>query len=156
MLFRSDRVLWIVPRERGFHAEIKPIPSKTEVAGVTGEIQDALFNAVTDVGETPELAMRLAEIFGWDLDFYTDPRPGDTFRVAVEKKKYFNGTTAAYGRILAAEYNNNGRVYQAVLFRDPSGQPAYYAPDGKSLKKDRKSTRLNSSHIQKSRMPSSA
>ena len=131
----ADRMLWITPKERGFRAEIKSIPSQTGVSSVAGEISDSLFNAVTDAGESPELAMRLAEIFGWDLDFYTDPRGGDTFRVVVEKKKYMDGRTAAYGRIFAAEYNNRGRLYQAVLFRDPWGKPAYYTPDGKSLQK---------------------
>ena len=49
-------------------------------------IQDSLFQAVTDAGERPELALELADIFGWDLDFYTDPQPGDTFSVVIEKK----------------------------------------------------------------------
>ena len=79
--------------------------------------------------------MRLAEIFGWDLDFYTDPRPGDTFRVVVEKKKLATGEVASYGRILAAEYNNGPHAYRAVLFHDPYGTPAYYTPEGKSMKK---------------------
>ena len=131
----ADRMLWIWPAAAGFAAEIKPIPSHTATAGVIGEVKDSLFNAVTDAGESPELAMRLAEIFGWDLDFYTDPRVGDTFRVVVEKKTYANGQAASYGRILAAEYNNAGHPYQAVLFRAPSGASAYYTPDGKSLKK---------------------
>ncbi len=131
----ADRMLWILSREGGFHAEIRGIPFTTEIASVGGAIGDSLFNAVTDAGQSPELALRLAEIFGWDLDFYTDPRPGDTFRVVVEKKRYQSGETAGYGRILAAEYNNEGRAYQAVLFHDPAGRPAYYAPDGKSLQK---------------------
>ncbi len=131
----ADRLLWIEPRGGGFRAEIKTIPSHSEVAGVSGQIRDSLFNAVTDAGESPELAMRLAEIFGWDLDFYTDPRPGDTFRVVVEKRKHLNGRTAAYGRILAADYNNSGHAYQAMLFHDPEGRPAYYSADGKSLQK---------------------
>lgn len=137
-----DRELWISPRgsdasghNSEFHAEVKPIPSTTEVAGVTGIIQDSLFNAVTAAGEGPELALQLADIFGWDLDFYTDPQPGDTFRVVVEKKTYQNDLGTRYTRIYAAEYNNAGRNYQAVLFRDPNGRAAYYAPDGKSLKK---------------------
>jgi murein DD-endopeptidase MepM/ murein hydrolase activator NlpD len=118
-----------------FHSEITTIPSETETAGVSGEIQGSLFESVIDAGEKPELAMRLAEIFGWDLDFYTDPRPGDTFRIVVEKKKFANGETAAYGRILIAEYNNAGRPYRAVLFHDVSGRPAYFTPEGKSMKK---------------------
>ena len=39
------------------------------------------------------------------------------------------------GRILAAEYVNGSRPYRAVLFHDPSGVPAYYTPEGKSMKK---------------------
>ncbi|MGB0036447.1 MAG: M23 family metallopeptidase [Candidatus Acidiferrales bacterium] len=131
----TDRVLMIAPRGGDFHSEIQTIPSETAPVGVTGEIHGSLFEAVIDASEKPELAMRLAEIFGWDLDFYTDPRPGDTFRVVVEKKTLSNGEPAGYGRILAAEYNNERRPYRAVLFHDPSGNPAYYTPEGKSMKK---------------------
>lgn len=130
-----DRELWVTPDGSSFRAEVKPAPSSTELVGVTGEIRDSLFNAVTDAGEGAELALQLADIFGWDLDFYTDPRPGDTFRVTVEKKTYPSTGAVRYSRIYAAEYNNAGEHYQAVLFREPSGKPAYYAPDGKSLKK---------------------
>jgi murein DD-endopeptidase MepM/ murein hydrolase activator NlpD len=118
-----------------FHAEIRKIPSETETAGVTGTIHGSLFESVIEAGERPELAMRLAEIFGWDLDFYTDARPNDTFRIVVEKKKFSNGETATYGRILAAEYNNAGHPYRAVLFHDLTGHPAYFTPDGKAMKK---------------------
>ena len=131
----TDRVLSIAPSGDEFHSTIETIPSHTDEVGVSGKVEGSLFQAVTDAGEKPELAMRLAEIFGWDLDFYTDPRPGDTFRVVVEKKTFANGDTAAYGRILAAEYNNAGHAYRAILFRGPSGVPAYYTPDGKSMKK---------------------
>jgi murein DD-endopeptidase MepM/ murein hydrolase activator NlpD len=130
-----DRMLRIAPRGNDFHAEIKPIPSTTETTGVVGQIHGSLFEGVVASGEKPELAMRLADIFGWDLDFYTDPRSGDTFRLVVEKKKLLNGELASYGRILAAEYDNHGHVYRAVLFHDPSGAAAYYTPDGKSMKK---------------------
>jgi len=131
----ADRMLHIVPQPQGFSAEVKEIPTHTEVAVVSGRLEDSLFNAVEDAGESAEVAMRMAQIFGYDLDFYTDPRRGDTFRVVLEKKKYDHGETAGYGRILAAEYVNGSRKYQAVLFHDPSGRPAYYTADGKSLQK---------------------
>jgi murein DD-endopeptidase MepM/ murein hydrolase activator NlpD len=131
----TDRVLLISPKGNDFHSEIQTIPSETQVKGVAGEIHGSLFESVIDAGEKPELAMRLAEIFGWDLDFYTDPRPGDTFRVVVEKKMLSNGEMSSYGRILAAEYVNGNHPYRAVLFHDPSGSPAYYTPEGKSMKK---------------------
>src|SRR5215469_2412387 len=131
----ADRILSIAPDGGEFHSEIRMIPSQTEVSGVSGEIRGSLFEAVMDAQEKPELAMRLAEIFGWDLDFYTDPRPGDTFRVVVEKKKLSTGETVAYGKILTAEYVNEHHPYRAVLFHDPAGHAAYYTPEGKSMKK---------------------
>ena len=79
--------------------------------------------------------MSLAQIFGWDLDFYTDTRHGDTFRVVVEKKTYLDGKSAGYGKILAAEYDNAGHPYQAVLFHDGVGAPAYYRADGGALQR---------------------
>jgi murein DD-endopeptidase MepM/ murein hydrolase activator NlpD len=131
----ADRMLKIVPDEQGYSAQIKEIPSKTEITAVSGRVDDSLFNAVEDTGESAELAMRLAQIFGYDLDFYTDPRKGDTFCIVLEKKKYANGQTAGYGKILAAEYENAGKKYQALLFHDPAGRPGYYSADGKSLQK---------------------
>ncbi len=130
-----DRMLKIVPDDRGFSAEVEAIPSKTEVATVVGEIGDSLFNAVEQAGESPELTLQMAQIFSYDLDFYTDPRKGDTFRVVIEKKKYANGKTAGYGKILAAEYDNGGKKYQALLFHDEFGHAGYYTADGKSLQK---------------------
>lgn len=133
----ADRVLAITPAPGGvdFHSNIQTVASRSEVAGVTGEIRGSLFEAVLDAHEKPELAMRLAEIFGWDLDFYTDPRPGDTFRVVVEKKRLANGETLSYGKILAAEYCNEHRPYRAILFHDPAGHAAYYTSEGKSMRK---------------------
>jgi murein DD-endopeptidase MepM/ murein hydrolase activator NlpD len=131
----ADRMLKIVPEDRGFTAQIQEIPSKMEIAAVVGQVDDSLFNAVEDAGESADLAMRMAQIFGYDLDFYTDPRKGDSFRIVLEKKKYANGHTAGYGKILAAEYENAGKRYQALLFHDPTGRPGYYSADGKSLQK---------------------
>ena len=131
----TDRMLRITPEDKGFSAAIRDIPTKTETVAVSGQIEDSLFNSISEAGESPELAIRLAQIFGYDLDFYTDPRRGDTFRVIVEKKKYANGKTASYGKIFAAEYNNGGHKYQALLFHDPAGQAGYYSADGKSLQK---------------------
>jgi len=129
------RILSIAPNGSDFRSTIETIPSHTDEIGVIGQVDGSLFQAVTDAGEKPELAMRIAEIFAYDLDFYTDPRPGDTFRVVVEKKILDNGQTVSYGRILAAEYDNGAHPYRAVLFAGPTGVPTYYTPEGKSMKK---------------------
>jgi murein DD-endopeptidase MepM/ murein hydrolase activator NlpD len=131
----ADRMLYVEQHPEGFQARIQPIASQMEVASVAGSVRGSLFNGVKDAGESPELAIRLAEIFGWDLDFYTDTRAGDTFHLLVEKKTYTNGQVAGYGRILVAEYDNAGHPYHAVLFHDAAGAPGYYKPDGSALQK---------------------
>jgi len=131
----ADRMLYIERQPLGFESHIQSIPSRMDVVAVTGNIRGSLFNAVKDAGESPELAIRLAEIFAWDLDFYTDTRAGDTFHVLVEKKLYLSGQAAGYGRILAAEYKNAGHPYQAVLFHDATGASGYFRPDGGALQK---------------------
>jgi murein DD-endopeptidase MepM/ murein hydrolase activator NlpD len=131
----GERVLSLRPRDGSFTAEVESFPAHTETVNVDGEIRDSLFRAISKAGEGPELALRLAEIFGWDLDFYSDPRVGDTFRVEVEKKTSFDGKDHSYGRVLYAEYINDGHPYRALLFHDSDGKPEYFSPEGKSLQK---------------------
>lgn len=118
-----------------YKAELRELPSTMKVEAIAGTLNSSLFESISNIGEQPELAVRLAEIFAYDLDFYTDPRPGDTFRVLLERRKYDNGQPSAYGRILMAEYDNAGHTYRAVLFHDPNGEPAYYSDTGQSLAK---------------------
>ena len=56
------------------------------------------------------------------------------------------------------EYEKRGKAVEAANKRKASAQEAcaLFKPLAEAQGKDRKSTRLNSSHIQKSRMPSSA
>ena len=130
-----DHELWVTHDGEPYKAEVRDVPSTTKIEAIAGSLDGSLFESITSLGETPELAIRLAEIFAYDLDFYTDPRPGDVFRIVLEKREYGKGQPASYGRILMAEYNNAGHLYRAVLFHDTNGQPAYYSDDGKSLQK---------------------
>ena len=129
-----DRILQIRRAAGGFQGRIEKVPYEISTIGISGRIDSSLIGAVEEVGEHDELALRIADIFGWDLDFNTETQPGDTFAVEVEKKT-LNGEFQSYGRILAAEYRTSSRNFQAVLFHDPEGRPSYYGPSGKSMKK---------------------
>lgn len=131
----ADNELWVTAAGQDFKAEMRTVPSTLRTTVMSAELAGSLFETVINAGEKPELAVRMAEIFAWDLDFYTDPQPGDKFRVLFEKREYPNGQPATYGRILIAEYNNAGKKYDAVLFEDAKGKPAYYNAEGKSLQK---------------------
>lgn len=97
------------------------------------EIRHSLFGA-TDASDIPDsVAVQLAEIFGGDIDFHRDLRKGDRFSVIYEMN-YLRGRATSTGRILAAEFVNNGKTLRAVYF-EQSGKGGYYTTDGKSLKK---------------------
>lgn len=116
-------------------AELRHLRFQVRLTGISATLRTSLFAAVESAGEQDALALKLANIFGWDLDFYTDPRPGDRFRMVVAKQ-YWHGQFAGYGPILAAEYINAGHLYQAVLFHDREGLPVYYRPNGEPLKRE--------------------
>lgn len=113
---------------------IKNFPFETRAESVSAVIEESLFSSVMDIGEKDQLALDLAEIFGSDIDFYSDIQKGDSFKVLIEKK-YLNGNFAKYGAILAATFSNNHKAFTGYRFQDENGKPAYYAADGKSLKR---------------------
>jgi murein DD-endopeptidase MepM/ murein hydrolase activator NlpD len=94
----------------------------------------SLFAAMEQEGETPELPMALAEIFGGEVDFNTDLRPGDAFHISVEKTVR-DGRLVRYAPIEAAEILNSGRRIVGVRYQVPGGQPGYYDEHGRSLKR---------------------
>jgi murein DD-endopeptidase MepM/ murein hydrolase activator NlpD len=115
-------------------SEVKNFEYEMRVESVSAGIESSLFAAVEEIGEKDSLAMEMSEIFGSDIDFNTDIQKGDSFRVLVEKK-YLNGQLSGYGAIQAASFSNSGKTFMGFRFTDENGKPAYYAPDGKSLKK---------------------
>jgi len=128
-----DHELRVTRAAEGFQAAVVTIPGEIRVVPVCGVMQDSLFLSMERAGERAELAIQVADIFAWDIDFYTDPQPGDTFCLVVEKKEYFNGQPPTYRRILAARYVNAGTTFEGYLFSDGGGRPAYYSRDGRSL-----------------------
>lgn len=128
-----DHKLELAKSKDGYVAQIADIPSTIRRTAICGELRGSLFDSVERAGERPELAIEMANIFAWDLDFYRDPREGDKFCLLVEKKEYTNGAPPSYQRILAAKYDNAGTVYDAYLFADKDGRAHYYSSDGESL-----------------------
>jgi murein DD-endopeptidase MepM/ murein hydrolase activator NlpD len=104
-------------------------PIQTRAALGTGSIRSSLFAAADEAAIPDAVAIQLAEVFGGDIDFHRDLRQGDRFSVVYEAH-VLDGRTVRTGRVLAAEFVNQGRAYRAAGF---GGQ--YYAPDGRNLRK---------------------
>ncbi|MGY0218344.1 OapA family protein [Endozoicomonadaceae bacterium StTr2] len=117
-----------------YHGQMITRTPDIVAVGAAGKITDALYLAGQKAGIPHRITMHLADIFAWDIDFALDIREGDTFRVLYEEHR-LDGERIGFGDILAAEFINQGERYQAIRYTDSRGKTAYYAPDGKSLRK---------------------
>jgi len=80
------------------------------------------------------MVMKLANLFGWDIDFVLDLREGDHFHLLYEKV-YRDGSFLRDGEIIGATFINQGEKFQALRY-DIDGQAQYFAPDGRNMRKE--------------------
>lgn len=130
----NDKSRLIVEGDESPQARMEEIEYVTLLESCEGVIEDSLFQAVADIGEGPQIATRLVELFGSEINFLRDLQEGDKFSVLVEKR-YRDGEYRGYGRILAARFTSRGKTWEAWLFRDPEGNLNYYNSKGENLKK---------------------
>jgi murein DD-endopeptidase MepM/ murein hydrolase activator NlpD len=117
-----------------FSASIVRNALDVRVETLAGVITSSLFKTVNDLGASDQVALQLAELFRYDIDFAQELQPGDSFTMVVEKV-WRDGEFLRDGEILAAEFVNNGRTYRAVRYALPDGRREYYTPDGRNLRK---------------------
>lgn len=122
------------PSASDFNLEVQKFQLDKRNEIIFGEIDDSLYSAVIQAGGNPQIALALAEIFAWQIDFLTDMRKGDILSILYEDS-YRHGEYIKFNRVLAAEVMNNGELYQAFYYEDPAGHTDYYTLDGQSLRK---------------------
>lgn len=125
----------LVEKTDGTFKENKsPFNIETHIKMKSGVIRSSLF-AATDGANVPDsVAIQIAEIFASDIDFHRDLRKKDRFKVVYELR-YSNGEPTGAGRVLAVEFINKGKTYQAVYFEANDKERGYYTPDGKNLRR---------------------
>jgi murein DD-endopeptidase MepM/ murein hydrolase activator NlpD len=116
--------------------ETAALESTTRLAG--GEIRSSLFAATDTAGIPDAVAVQMAEIFSADVDFHRELRKGDDFAVVYEALTA-DGEPITWnqgsGRVLAAEFVNGGKSYQAVWYPSASGKGGYYDFNGESKRR---------------------
>lgn len=122
------------PGDAGVLARREARPVEREMTVVRGSVTSSLFGAVDAAGEDEALAIQLAELFQWDIDFHREVQPGDTFAVLVERVRS-EGRIVAYGPIVGAEYVNSGKRFVSVRYAAAGSPPGYYDLKGRPLKK---------------------
>lgn len=122
----------------GWHASETLVPLTPQVRMASGTIRSSLF-AASDEAQLPDsIAVQMAELFAADIDMHRQLRRGDTFSVVYESLTA-DGEPIAWGavagRVVAAEFVNDGKTYQAIWFRDGSGRGSYFDAHGQSKRK---------------------
>ncbi|MEZ7277733.1 peptidoglycan DD-metalloendopeptidase family protein [Pseudoalteromonas sp. N1230-9] len=106
----------------------KEIETLSKSAG--GEISNSFWTSGIAAGLSERQIMNFADIFGWDVDFANDIRKGDQFGLIYEAH-YVDGEYIGDGKIIAAEFINQGERYSAIRHTDGN----FYTPEGRSMKK---------------------
>ena len=117
-----------------FKVALEKIIYDVQLKIVRGEITHSMFMTMSDIGENAVLAVKLAEIFAWEINFINAVQPGDSFNLLVEKL-YQGDEFKGYGKLLAAEFINQGQKYEAFFFEDKQGFVEYYTSKGESVKR---------------------
>lgn len=131
----NENYLHIQKKDNMYQASTKKLPFETELHMIWGTIEDNLPHAIQKQGERAVLSYELAEIFAWDVDFFIDLRKGDSFKILFEKK-YLKNEFVGYGDILAAEFKNQDKKFQAFRFTYPDTKESdYFNAEGESLRR---------------------
>lgn len=119
----------------GYQSRIEAADLTTSVRIASGTIRTSLFAATDDARLPDALGVQVAEIFSGDIDFHRSLRKGDRFSIVYETLEG-DGEPLRTGRVLSAEFVNNGKTYQAMWFQENSqGKGGYYGLDGQSLRR---------------------
>jgi murein DD-endopeptidase MepM/ murein hydrolase activator NlpD len=121
-----------------WQARVETAELVAQVRMGSGTIRSSLF-AATDEARIPDpVAMQLADMFSTDIDFHHELRKGDTFSVLFEALTADGEPITwnqASGRVLAAEFINQGRSHSAMWFKDGNNKGSYFSFDGQSKRR---------------------
>ena len=130
-----------------FSAYEKELPRHKVIVGAKANLQSSVYESMRKEGLDSELINLFADIFAWEIDFFTDPRKGDTFKLIWERYLSPEGKILMEGKILAAQYINSKKTYTAILFKDEENHSDYYNPEGNSLRRSFLRSPLNYTRI---------
>ena len=116
----------------GFRSQMNAESLQVVRRFASGRIESSLFAATDDAGIPDAVAAQIAEVFSGEIDFHRSLRKGDRFSVVYEVM-LADGEMLRTGRVLASEFLNAGKSYQALWFEHTGVKGGYYGPDGKSL-----------------------
>ena len=129
----TTRMLLVTPSDDSYAAREISDSTDRQTRVAVGTIRSSLFGATDAAGIPDSVTLQMADILNSKIDFLRDIRRGDQFRVVYEVRSH-QGRYAGAGRVLALEFVNNGKTYNAVWFSPDGKSGSYYDFDGISLR----------------------
>jgi len=143
---RQFNRLVITQQAPDFSAQLETGELTASARLASGTIRSSLFAATDAVNLPDSVAVQLAEIFASEIDFRRDLRQGDRFSLVYEVLEA-DGEPMRAGRVLSAEFFNNGREHEAVWFDGEGTRGAYFGFDGQSSVKSYLTSPLEFSRV---------
>jgi murein DD-endopeptidase MepM/ murein hydrolase activator NlpD len=109
----------------------KPITHRREY--VEGTITSSLWNTLIDAEAPVILALKLSDIFEWQIDFF-DVKEGDSFRLMYDAAYIDDTTYVDIASIEGAIFTHQGKKFRAIPFEQDSIRE-YFDEEGNSLRK---------------------
>ncbi|MFL5748002.1 MAG: peptidoglycan DD-metalloendopeptidase family protein [Niastella sp.] len=129
---------------------VKVVTGKRQVTArletASGIINGSLYETFQKSGTDPALAMKLADLYAYTVDFYSI-HDGDYFKVLYEQR-YIKDEPVETGAIQSAVFSHNGEKFYAFYYKpDSTDAGDYYDEKGKSLRTLFLKAPLKFSHI---------
>jgi murein DD-endopeptidase MepM/ murein hydrolase activator NlpD len=126
-------------------------PTSLELRTASGVIHSSLYQTLVEQDLSPALAMEMADIYAWTIDFYRIQK-GDYFKLMYTVKKVQN-QVVGIDEVKAALFSHYDNPYYAFLFKQDEGFD-YFDEAGNSLRKaflqaPLKFSRISSGYTQK-------
>lgn len=133
--FGKEELFLMEKTDQVFKMSEQKIELESQIQMKSGVVNSSLFAATDGAGIPNPVAAQMIEILASNIDFHRDLRKGDRFTVVYETLIDHSGEHAKAGKVLAVEFVNKDKPYQAVHFQSSNGDVGYYTPEGESLRK---------------------
>lgn len=130
-LNRAGELIQVVREGEQFRTQIAPAVAEKKTEYKTGTINSSFYAATDAVGLPDSIAQQLIDAFDGKVDFHHKLKKGDQFSVIYETERS-GGEIIRTGRILAAQFINDGQSHEVIWFEGDGLNGAYYDTEGNS------------------------
>lgn len=111
------------------------LPTSKKTYEISGTIESSLWQSMSDLNVSADVILAYADVFAWQIDFLTDTRQGDKFKLIFSVETLEKKQSVIATEILAGQYITATTVNTAIQFINSKGDEGYFDETGKSVKR---------------------